>query len=283
MAEPIFNPATRGITRSPFTSIADLTLHQVSAGPAVMGAAAEPLVLLHALGCDLHMWDPIAGALTARHRVVRYDLRGHGLSDCGPGESTIDDHVRDLIGLLDRASIPVATLIGASVGGLIALATALRHRSRVRRLVLCGAAARIGTREGWAERIAAVRSQGLEAIADATLAQWFTPGFAAADPASFRGYRNRLVRTPAAGYIATCVALRDADFRAQAEELRVPALVISGDHDTVVPPAVAREIADTLPDGPWPLVKGGAHLVPVEHPAATAAAITRFLADTTKT
>lgn len=217
---------------------------------------------------------------TARHRVVRYDLRGHGLSDCGPPECSIDDHVRDLVGLLDRLNISSATLIGISVGGLIGLATALRWRSRVKRLVMCASAARIGTREMWVDRITQVREKGLEAMADVILARWVMPEFATREPAVMRGLRNRLTRTPLAGYLATAGTLRDTNLRLQADALRVPALVLSGEHDVVVPPAVARQLSDILPDAHWGLIKGAAHLPPVEQPQATSAAIAKFLSET---
>lgn len=267
-------------TRPPFSTISDVTLHHVTAGPTVAVGTGEPLVFLHSLGCDLHLWEAVAAVFTPRHRVVRYDLRGHGLSDCGPPECSIDDHVRDLIGLLDRLGIPSATLIGCSVGGLIALAAGLRHPQRVRRLVLAASAARIGTRESWMERIEAVRTQGLEGIADTILARWFTPGFLSREAAVVRGFRNRLTRTPAAGYLATCAALRDADLRERAADLRAPALVLSGEYDQVVPSGTGRVVADRLPDAHWQLISGSAQLMPVEQPLATAAAIQRFLADT---
>jgi len=204
------------VTRAPFTTISDLTLHHVSMGPTIPGSTGETLVFIHALGCDLHLWRPVAATFTPRHRVIRYDLRGHGLSDCGPPECSLDDHVRDLLGLLDRMAVPSATLIGVSVGGLIALAAALRHPARIRRIVLCSTTPRLGTRESWIEQMGAVRAQGLEAMADAILGRWFMPEFAARERAVVRGFRNRLTRTPVEGYLATCAALRDANLRAQA-------------------------------------------------------------------
>ena len=272
-------PEIPSVTRSPFTTVSDVTLHHVSAGPTIQGKVGEPLVFLHALGCDLHLWETVAATFTSRHRVVRYDLRGHGLSDCGPPECTIDDHVRDLVGLMDRLGILSATLIGASVGGMIALGAALRHPTRVRRVVLCGTAPRMGTRERWVERMNAVRTQGMEGIADATLARWFVPEFSVREPAAVRGFRNRLTRTPVAGYLATCAALRDANFRAQAAELRMPALLITGERDATVPPAAMREFVDILPDAHGMVISSAAHLPPVEQPVAVATAIARFLAD----
>ena len=267
------------MTRSPFMSVSDLTLHHVSAGPNTPGATGIPLVFLHSLGCDLHLWELVAASFVSRHRVVRYDLRGHGLSDCGPPECTVDDHVRDLVGLLDRLGLPSVTLVGISLGGLVALATALRFPSRVKRIVLCATAARIWTREGWSERINAVRANGLEAMADSILARWVKPDFATREPALMRGLRNRLTRTPVAGYLANCAALRDANLRAAAEGLRIPALVLGGEHDVVVPPPAGRELAERLPDAHWTQISGAAHLPPVEQPVAVATAISRFLAE----
>lgn len=268
------------MTHSPFTTASGVTLHYLSAGPAASVAAGEPLICLHALGCDLGVWESVAAELAVRHRVVRYDLRGHGRSDCGPGgEATIDDHVGDLVTLLDRLGVSSATLLGISVGGLIALAAALRYPRRVRRLVMCASAARIGTRESWTERMTLVRTRGLEAMADLILGRWVRPEFAARAPAAVRALRDSLTRTPVEGYLATCATLRDTDLRAQAETLRVPALVLSGEHDVAVPASAGRELAEALPDAHWQMIGGCAHLPPVEQPAATTAAITRFLAE----
>jgi 3-oxoadipate enol-lactonase len=267
------------VTRSPFLAASDVTLHHVSAGPLVAEGAGEPLVFLHSLGCDLRLWEHVATGFVARHRVVRCDLRGHGRSPAGTPEPSIDDQVADLIALLDHLGLRSVSLIGISVGGLIALAAALRHRQRVRRLVISASAARIGTRESWAERMALVRSRGLEAMADALVARWVMPQFAAREAAIVAELRSGLVRTPADGYLAMCATLRDTDLRAEAEGLRVPALVLSGEHDPAVPPALGRELADVLPDADWRMIRGCGHLPPVEQPAAVITAIAPFLSE----
>ncbi len=255
------------------------TLHFVATEPLARGGG-EPLVFLHALGCDHLLWENVAAGFADRHRMMRYDLRGHGKSETGGGESTIADHVRDLIGLLDRLAIGRATLLGISVGGMIALATAQRHPDRVQRLVLCATAARIGTSESWTDRIAAVRAKGLAGMADAILARWFTPEFAVREPAIVTAHRERLERTSLEGYLATCAALRDADLRADLPNVRAPALVLAGQHDLAVPLATARELADRLPHARWRLVECCAHLPPVEQPTEVSAAIASFLAET---
>lgn len=256
-----------------FHPVEGLTFRCLVAGP----ADAEPLVLVHSLGSDLHLWDDIAPAFATTHRVFRYDLRGHGLSDCGPGECSIDDLARDLLALLAPVSPRPATIVGISVGGLVALAAARRAPERVRRLVLCATAARLGTRESWSDRIAAVAAHGLEPLADAIVARWFSPDFAARSPALVRGWRNRLTRTPAAGYAAVCAALRDADLRHDLAAVRAPALVLAGEHDLAAPPAAGRELAAGLPHARFTLLPGTAHLPPLEQPAALTTEILAFL------
>jgi len=242
------------------------------------GAAGDhTLVFVHALGCDLHLWQLVGDSLPDRYQHLAYDLRGHGLSESGPAESTLDDHVADLVNLLDRLGLVTATLIGISVGGLIALAAARRHPGRVRRLVLCCTGARIGTREGWTDRIAAVQTRGLESMADSILPRWFAPDFATRQPAAYAAARAGLIRTPATGYVALCAALRDADLGAELVHITTPALVLSGELDVAAPPALGRALAAGLPRARFIQLPGVAHLPPIEQPAGLAATIGRFL------
>jgi 3-oxoadipate enol-lactonase len=96
-------------------------------GPAV--------VLVHGFGLDMRMWDPQAGPLAERFRVVRYDCRGFGAS--GPFDPGVAyTHAGDLAALLDHLAIGDAVLVGLSFGGRVVLETALAAPARVRRLVL---------------------------------------------------------------------------------------------------------------------------------------------------
>ena len=105
------------ITR--FAAIGSHTLHYRLDGQAMV--MATPLVFINSLGSDLRIWDGLIANFTERFALVRYDQRGHGLSDCPPGPYTLHDHTDDLAGLLAQLQAPPAILIGVSVGGLIAL------------------------------------------------------------------------------------------------------------------------------------------------------------------
>jgi 3-oxoadipate enol-lactonase len=257
----------------PFANVNDLTLHYQTEGPADRPA----LVFANSLGSDFRIWDDVAARLVDDYHLIRYDKRGHGLSDCPPGPYTIADHAADLAALLAHLGVAKVTVIGVSVGGMIAQQFAARHPGRVDRLVLSDTGAQIGTAAYWAERIGKLETSGFDELGETILSRWFAPGFAATDPATYRGYGHMLTRTPLSGYIATCAAIRDADLRDAAAIITAPTLVLCGDQDVATPPALGRELAALIPNARFQLIDGAGHLPGIEQPAAVAAAIRAFL------
>jgi 3-oxoadipate enol-lactonase / 4-carboxymuconolactone decarboxylase len=256
-----------------FISANQITLHYLSEG----GTAGTPLVFINSLGTNLHLWDALLPHLPVLFRRVRYDQRGHGLSDAPPAPYTLQDHTRDLAALLDQLEIEAGILVGISVGGLIAMDYALQYPDRVRALVLCDTAPRIGTPEGWDERIRAVRQGGLFPMAGDLLERWFTPGFADRHPAVWQGFTRMLLQTPMQGYTGTCAALRDADLRDLVSGITAPSLLLCGTLDPTTPPDLMRALAETLPEAHFQGIDSAAHLPCVEQPEAVAAAIRQFL------
>jgi 3-oxoadipate enol-lactonase len=256
-----------------FVTVGEITLHYRVTGP----ATGLPLIFLNSLGTDLRLWDKVLPNLAGRLRLIRYDKRGHGLSDCPPGPYTIRDHTADLAGLLEWLAVDQAILIGMSVGGMIALDYAGAYPERVNGLVLCDTAAKIGSLEYWQARIEALRRGGLTPLAETILERWFAPNFAGQHPADYRGYHNLLTRTPLAGYIATCEAIRDADLRTLLPAIRCPALVIGGAADVATPPDLVRGLAEALPQARFALIEQAGHLPSLEQAAALANLIQQFI------
>jgi 3-oxoadipate enol-lactonase len=263
-------PACAG---SAFASAGGTVVHYSLAG----GAGAPPVVFLHSLGTDLRIWDGVVQALGTDRAIVRYDLRGHGLSDCPPGPYRLADFVADLRGLLERLAVARAVLVGISIGGLIAMEYALHHPDGVESLVLADTAGRIGTAEHWHARIEAVRRAGLERLVPTALETWFTESFRERESARARGYGNLLARTPAEGYVASCAVLAESDLDERATAIRVPALVMTGEEDRATPPAEGRALAAAIPGARFESIPGAAHLPCIEQPERMASAIRRFL------
>jgi 3-oxoadipate enol-lactonase len=237
-----------------------------------------PLVLANALGTDLRLWDAVVPLLPQGLRVIRYDTRGHGLSACPPSPYSMGALVRDTERLLDHLGITACVLIGISLGGMVAQGLAVKRLDLVRGLVLSNTAVKIGTRDTWQDRIAAIGSGGIEAIADATMARWFSRDFRATP--ELAAWRNMLIRQPAEGYAGCAAAIGGADFYTTTASLRLPTLAIAGSEDGSTPPDLVRETAALIPGARFHLLRGAGHLPCVEHPRAYAELLAGFLKDT---
>lgn len=249
-----------------------IPIHYALEGP----PGAPPLVFANSLGTDFRIWDGVVARLGGRFRTLRYDKRGHGLSSVGDVPAGIPRLAADLDALMAHAGIESALVCGLSIGGLIAQQLVRDKPSRVRALVLCDTAARIGAPDMWQARIEAIAAGGLESLADAVMERWFAPGFRATRTAELAAWRNMLERTPAAGYAEACAAIRDADLTADAGRIAVPTLVVCGADDGATPPAVVRALADAIPGARYREIPEAGHLPCVEQPEALAGHMLTF-------
>lgn len=234
------------------------------------------ILFANSLGTDLRMWEGVTTALPGL-RCISFDKRGHGLSATPSQPWTVEDLAQDVIALMDHLGIGRAIVAGCSVGGLIAQAVALAHPDRVSGLILSNTAAKIGTAEMWATRIAALRTGGIAAISGAILERWFAPDFLHS-PDSLP-WQTMLLRCDLDGYIGTCEALAKADLRAQLPALRVPTLVLAGSEDQATPLALVAQTAALIPGARLETLIGSGHIPAIDAPQKTAALIQSFAKD----
>jgi 3-oxoadipate enol-lactonase/4-carboxymuconolactone decarboxylase len=260
-----------------FVEANGLPVHVQVSGP----ERAPVLLLLHSLGTSLHVWDEQAAALAARFRVVRPDLRGHGLTAVPPGPYTIETMARDVLAVLDALGIARAHVGGLSIGGLVAQALAAEAPERVASLILCDTAMAIPPAEMWRERAAIARGKGLEALVEAVMARWVTPGFADRPPAA--GLRAMLLRTAPEGYAGAAEAIATADLSGRTKRLRLPALVMVGERDEATPLASAEALRAAIEGARLEILPGAAHIPTVETPEAVSAAMAGFLSGLAET
>lgn len=238
-------------------------VHRLVEGP----ADAPAIVLVNSLGSDLRMWDAQASALRERFRVVRFDARGHGRSPVPPGPYSLADLGGDLLGLLDELQLARASICGVSMGGAISMWTALHAPERVERLAVCFSAAWFGPPQGWLQRAESVRTQGLEAIADAVVGRWLTDAAGQEQPQLIGQLRTMFLATPAEGYAACCDAMAEIDLRERVAEITAPTLVVSGSEDPATPPENGRAIAAGISGARFVELAGAAHLGNIERAA----------------
>lgn len=231
------------------------------------GEGAGPwFVLSNSIGTSTRLWDPIvSGLTTAGYRVLRYDTRGEGKSSTPPGPWSIGDLASDVVALLDHFDIQEAEIVGISLGGLTSMVLAASQPARVNHLVLANTAAKIGSPEDWYARASTVRSNGLSGIAEAVVGRWFTPGYSATHPHEFADAKEEFLRNDPSGYANLCESLAEADARGLLTQIQTPTLILSGSEDIPTPPEQMQELAASLNNSTFHLIKG-AHLSILESP-----------------
>ncbi len=249
----------------------DVDLHFADQGP----RNGPAVMFANSLGTDLRVWDDLIPHLPVGLRILRYDKRGHGLSQLTPGPYSIDQLADDAAALIRHLGLSRVVFVGLSIGGLIGQALAARHGDLLSGLVISNSAARIGDAKMWRDRIATIRAQGLDSIAEVTMERWFSPAFRAAGRAG--PWRRMLARQPLEGYAACCEAIATADLREGTSRLTLPVQVIAGSLDGSTPPDLVRDTAARIARSRFAVIEGAGHIPCVETPERHARIITRFL------
>lgn len=234
-----------------------------------------PAVFANSLGTDLRLWDDVVERLPTGLRVIRYDKRGHGLSSCPPAPYAMDNLVDDVALLLEQLSVIDCVFVGVSIGGMIGQSLASRRPDLVRALVLSNTATKMGNPAMWQARIAAIRENGLSAMADQIMQRWFSPDFLKLPEAI--AWRNMFLNTPVEGYIGCCEAITGADLTEIASSLSLPALVVGGSADQAVSIAAVTELAAHIKGAKLIIMDGVGHLPSVEAPVEFARHLAEFI------
>jgi len=238
------------------------------------------VAMSHSLACDLHMWDEQAAMLANDYTVLRFDTRGHGMSDTPAGEYSLEMLAEDAKGLFDALGIKSCHWVGLSMGGMIGQAFALRYPGEFKTLVLADTTSRYPPEAKglWEERIATVHAKGMDAMVEGTLSRWFTDGFRSARR-DICGRIEAMIRaTPVAGYAGCCNAIPKINFTSRLKEITCPTLVIVGEQDAGTPVEMAREIHAAMPGSELVIIPSASHLSNIEQPEAFNKAISGFLA-----
>lgn len=252
----------------------DLDVHYRDDGP----RDGPAVVFANSLGTDLRMWEPILPFLPEGLRIVRYDKRGHGLTECPPAPYAMGALVTDAEQLIDHLGLRDVMFVGLSIGGLIAQGLAVKRPDLIKAMVLSNTAAKIGTMEMWHDRVAAVDTGGIASISEGILQRWFSKSFLTS--ADLPPWRNMVERQPDQGYAGCCAAIAGTDFMATTASLTIPVLAIAGSEDGATPPDLVRETAELVPGARFELIRGGGHLPHIEHPKAYADLLIGFLTET---
>ena len=271
------------MTSSPpltFARVNGVNIHYALREPAGGSADRPALVFINSLGTDFRIWNAVAGAFADKWTIVLHDKRGHGLSELTPFPYAMDDHVGDVLALLDHLGVQSFIPVGVSVGGMISMGLLHRAPERIPAAVLCDTGHRIGTNEIWDARIDTALNKGIEPMADAVMERWFPQHYRESHPAELAGWRAMLTRGPAEGYAGTSAALREADYTGTVPDISVPVLCITGENDLATPPELGKALAGLIPGAEYAQVDGSGHLPMIDNAGAVIDLLKPFLART---
>ncbi|WP_197376030.1 bifunctional 3-oxoadipate enol-lactonase/4-carboxymuconolactone decarboxylase PcaDC [Mycolicibacterium baixiangningiae] len=240
------------------------------------GPDTGPLILLGpSLGTSAAtLWGGVAQALTAHAHVVGWDLPGHGRSV--PAEPfTIGDLAAAVLALADQLGAEKFHYAGDSVGGCVGLQLALDVPHRLTTATLLCTGAVIGSPDGWSERAATVRADGIAPMVAVAPQRWFAPGFTERHPGVAAMLVDSLYHTDPESYALTCEALAVFDVVARLPEITTPVLAVAGRDDVPTPPESLHRIASGVRDGECVVLDGVGHLAPAEAPDRVAALVAK--------
>jgi 3-oxoadipate enol-lactonase len=237
------------------------------------------LFLFHSLLSDRASFDAIVPKLSQSFRVIVPELPGFGRSQAVKGGLVeVADRMAEAV--VEGADGGEAIVLGNGYGGFVALQMAIRHGKLASKLVLadCGAAFSTTGRDAFRNMATASKAKGLSAITDVAMRRLFAPEFQEAHPALMRDRREAFLKTDPEVLQAACAALAELDLRPQLGQVKVPALVLVGEHDEATPPPMSHELAAGLPHARLQVIPGCAHVPQLQAPEVFLAAIGDFLA-----
>jgi 3-oxoadipate enol-lactonase len=170
-------------------------------------------------------------------------------------------------------------VLGNGYGGFVALQMAIRRPDIAKKLILadCGAAFSEAGRQAFRNMAAGAKAKGLGAITDVAMRRLFAPEFQAAHPDLMRDRRDAFLKTDPEVLQAACGQLAELDLRPELPKVKLPVLVLVGEHDEATPPPMSHELAALLPDARLNVLAGCAHVPQLQAPRMFLDAIADFL------
>ena len=227
------------------------------------------------------MWEPQAEALSYIYRTVSYDVRGHGQSDAGDGQYSLEFFVDDLIDGMDHLKIENAVLCGLSMGGYIALRAVERHPDRFKGLVLCDTKSEADSDEVKIKRAAAVRAvkkDGVPPFASGFVKSVLTEKTLETRPDLVESVLKLMLGNSPLGISGALLAMAArTDTTAALAKMTLPALILVGQEDRLTPPSVSEAMMKRMPHAVMHVIPEAAHLSNLENPSVFNEQLLAFL------
>lgn len=243
------------------------------------GSGAQTVVLLHEMSVSMESWDYVMPELARDYRILRYDLRGFGLSERIRGTMSMDDEMGDLRGLLQTLNIKdKVTLIGGAIGGAIALKYAATYPEQVQAVVAISPAAYLKARPVGGAGSPPAAQASTQAGASSALDAAFPVQLQKAHPDRFARFLAIQSASTPESSAATTPAAYSINYSEVLPNIKCPALIVATSL-WMRPPASFKELADAIPGARFEVLETG-HFASLESPELVLPLLKSFLKDT---
>jgi 3-oxoadipate enol-lactonase len=231
---------------------------------------ARVIIFIHGFPLNKSMWNKQMEALKANYHVIAYDIRGHGNSDVGDKDFTIDLFVNDLLNLMNALNIEKTILCGLSMGGYIALNAIENFPERFDALILSDTHCIADSPEAKEKRMKAIESikkNGVEKYADESIKNLFSPESFKSNEGEIDAAREMIVKTSMQSLCNTLHALSERKETCnKLPEIKVPVLILVGREDIITPPASASLMHEKIKGSFLHIIGHAGHLCNMENP-----------------
>lgn len=237
------------------------------------------VLLLHAVGMDIDLMEPLAAIMAKDFTVLTADMRGHGKSPYVPTD-TLEDYADDVHALLTKLKFAPCGVAGFAMGGLITQALAVKYPQDTRAIVIANVNHK-QTKESFAAlmgRAEDVRRGGMAPILDVTMERWFNAPFRV--KGGDAPVRARLLANDIRGWCDAFTAMANVDTAEKLADIKVPTMCMAGEVDKSTPPPVVKAMADAIPGSRYAVLPNGPHMPHVEMPQDVANMLVPFFKET---
>jgi len=230
---------------------------------------APVIILIHGFPLNKSMWDKQVDVLIENCRVIAYDVRGHGNSDAGTDDFSIELFTNDLIALMDALKIETAMLCGLSMGGYIALNAMIRFPNRFNALILCDTNCVADTPDAAEKRMKSIESiqeKGLEQYAIESLKNLFAPESFVTNKEKIASIKEMIMKTSVQSLSSTLTALsKRKETCTGLASIRIPVLILVGKEDKITSPDTALLMQKSIKGSILKIIEHAGHLSNIEN------------------
>lgn len=260
----------------------NLSISYLDEGPLI----APAIIFLHGFPFNKSMWSNQIETFKDHFRVIAYDVRGHGDSEAGTENFSIEKFTDDLLALTDALEIETPILCGLSMGGYIVLNAAVRYPKLFSALVLCDTqclADNTETRGKRMEAIHSINTLGVEKYAEDSIKNLFAPQSFREKKPEIAAIRAMILQTSkqALSYTLFALSERKGTF-SKLQDIEIPVLILVGKEDKITPPSASTLMHEKIQGSLLKIIENAGHLSNLENPKEFNSQLDRFVQQVAK-